>query len=91
MEIIAMRAYVSGKVQGVCFREYTRRKAVELGIDGWVRNLSDGRVEVLAQGERALIQEFIKWLHVGSPYAQVSHVETKREDCLETMGFSILF
>ncbi|RLF60052.1 MAG: acylphosphatase, partial [Thermoplasmata archaeon] len=47
-----VHVYISGKVQGVFFREYTRRKAKNLGIKGWVRNLPDGRVEAIFEGEK---------------------------------------
>jgi len=70
-----IRAKVHGRVQGVAFRSYSRQAAVELGLSGWVRNCSDGTVEVLAEGERMIVEQFINWLHVGSPFSQVSKVE----------------
>ncbi len=66
---------VVGKVQGVAFRYYTQKKAISLGLCGWVRNLQDGRVEVLAQGDKAAISQFFEWLHSGSPSAKVDFVE----------------
>jgi acylphosphatase len=69
---------VSGDVQGVCFRANARDRATELGLTGWVRNLPDGDVEALAEGEEALVQEFIEWCEVGPPAARVESVEVTR-------------
>ncbi len=91
MEKKAIRAYVSGRVQGVCFREYTRRKAVELGLEGWVKNLADGRVEVFAQGPLRKVEELVTWLQTGSPYAQVRRVDTCEEERMKLKGFLITF
>jgi len=66
---------VSGLVQGVFFRDSTRQKANELNLKGGVRNLRDGRVEVLVAGEEAVIQSLIKWLKIGPKYAKVSTIE----------------
>lgn len=71
--------YISGKVQGVFFRAYTRDKARELGLKGWVRNLSDGRVEAVFEGAREKVEEMLRWCHRGSPYARVSSVEVHWE------------
>ena len=67
--------FVSGLVQGVFFRDSTRQKANELNLKGGVRNLRDGRVEVLVTGEEAVIQSLIKWLEIGPKYAKVSTIE----------------
>ncbi len=72
-----LRAYVFGKVQGVWFRESTRNKAVELGLNGWVRNRPDGSVEALVSGDPAAVDEMIAWLHIGSAQAEVHRVETE--------------
>nr|WP_320011658.1 acylphosphatase [uncultured Desulfobulbus sp.] len=74
-----IRAKVYGRVQGVAFRAYTRQSAVELGVLGWVRNCSDGTVEVLAEGQQADVEQFLNWLQVGSPFSQVSKVEYNEE------------
>lgn len=71
---------VSGRVQGVGFRYYVQKKAVELGINGWVRNTVDGNVQIVAQGEESEIQTFTDYLYIGPPLARVdkiSKVETK--------------
>jgi len=68
---------VKGRVQGVCFRAYTEKEAKELGITGWVRNLKDGRVEILARGREVLLTQLQKWCHEGSPFARVDLVKTR--------------
>ncbi len=71
-----LRAIVRGRVQGVNFRWYTRERAVELGLTGWVRNLWDGRsVELVAQGRTESLQELVRFLHRGPPSARVDEVE----------------
>ncbi|HID93146.1 MAG TPA: acylphosphatase [bacterium (Candidatus Stahlbacteria)] len=72
--------FVSGMVQGVFFRANTRDKANSLGINGWVRNLPDGRVEVVAEGEEEKLKELISWCYHGVPYARVDNVEVKWEE-----------
>lgn len=72
--------FVSGRVQGVFFRDHTRRWACSLGLKGWVRNLFDGRVEALVEGERAKIEELISKLNQGPPMADVTNVEVLWED-----------
>ena len=67
--------FISGRVQGVFFRDSTRQKADELNLTGGVRNLRDGRVEVLVSGEEAVVQSLIKWLENGPKYAKVSTIE----------------
>lgn len=73
--ITAMHCFVSGRVQGVSFRYYTYREATRLGIVGWVRNLTDGRVEVLACGNPDAMEQLKQWLHHGPPAAQVDNVD----------------
>ncbi len=70
---------VSGKVQGVNFRAYTVEKGRELGVKGWVRNLDDGRVEILVEGEENKIENLIRFCHSGSPSARVKEVYMERE------------
>jgi len=62
---------VSGLVQRVFFRAYTQQKARELGLTGWVKNLADGRVEALFEGDRENIEKMIEWAQKGPPRAQV--------------------
>jgi acylphosphatase len=70
----AIRAIVHGRVQGVFFRVYTRDKANQLNLIGWVRNNRDGTVECHAQGPEETITEFIEFLHHGSPSSRVDDV-----------------
>lgn len=71
-----VRVVISGLVQGVYFRDSTRRRARELGVTGWVRNLPDGRVEALFEGERGDLERLVEWTHDGPPGALVESVET---------------
>lgn len=73
--MICKRCIVSGRVQGVWYRASTQRKAGELQVTGYVRNLPDGRVEVLACGEAAAVTQLIDWLWVGSTASKVTAVE----------------
>ncbi|BBA33105.1 acylphosphatase [Methylocaldum marinum] len=70
-----IHVFVSGLVQGVFFRAATRERAVALGIKGWVRNLPDGRVEILAEGASDRIAEFLDWCASGPPRAKVDALE----------------
>ena len=76
----AARFLVSGKVQGVWFRASTRDEAVRLGLRGSATNLHDGRVEVLAVGDAATIDELEKWLRHGPPLARVDTLERRSTD-----------
>lgn len=73
---IARRYFVSGQVQGVGYRYFTIRVAQELGLDGWVRNLGDGRVEAYAIGEPDLLSDFEGRLHVGPFASEVRGVQS---------------
>lgn len=82
-EIIYRQIFVSGKVQGVFFRESTRQLATQLKLSGGVRNLTDGRVEVQVGGESRAVQSLIKWLETGPKLAKVSTIEVIERDFLE--------
>ena len=84
-----IHAYIYGKVQGVFFRASTKEVADKLGVSGWVKNLPDGRVEVVAEGRD--LSEFIKWLHKGPPGAVVEKVEIVYEKEEGLKGFTISF
>jgi acylphosphatase len=68
---VCMRCFVSGKVQGVWFRASTKTEAQRHNLKGWVRNLADGRVEVLACGDEKQLELLEQWLHKGPDLAQV--------------------
>lgn len=70
---------IEGIVQGVWFRDYTRREADRLDLAGWVRNLPDGGVEAALEGEAGQVEEMIRWLHKGSPQAKVRNVRVTEE------------
>ena len=71
--------WITGFVQGVSFRYYTHQQAVQLGLVGWVRNLMDGRVEVIIEGEEASVRQMIEWCHAGPSTGHVKNVEVKWE------------
>ena len=73
--MICKKCVVAGRVQGVFYRATAARRAHELGIQGHARNLADGRVEVLACGDREAVQAFVSWLWIGSSACKVTSVE----------------
>lgn len=86
----AVRFLVSGRVQGVSFRAYTRAQANALDLRGHARNLSDGRVEVLAVGDAAAIDRLAEWLQHGPPLARVEAVAREAVDPVpELQGFAV--
>jgi len=66
---------ISGMVQGVGFRHATYRQALKLGLRGWVRNLPDGRVEAVIQGERPIVEQLLAWCRKGPALARVDRVD----------------
>lgn len=77
MTVRTVHVFVEGRVQGVWYRGWTAREAVSLSISGWVRNLSDGRVEAVFSGVTTNVDSMIKKIHAGPPFARVDavHVE----------------
>ena len=71
-----LEATVTGLVQGVYYREYTRREANRLRLVGWVANRPDGAVQVVAEGEESALQQLVDFLHRGSPSSRVERVTT---------------
>lgn len=80
---------VSGRVQGVFFRRYTRQQALSCQLTGWVRNLPDGRVEGIASGEQDALTSFQEWLQHGPELARVADVEIEELEFEEFNGFTI--
>ncbi len=74
-DVVRRHLLVSGKVQGVWFRESTRRQAVACGVAGWVRNLPDGRVEIEVEGPRSSVAALVRWAHEGPDHARVDGIE----------------
>ena len=81
------RYYISGRVQGVFFRESTRRQARELGITGHAINLDDGRVEVLACGSTDALSDLENWLRDGPSAAEVTDIQSESADDEAPEGF----
>ncbi len=79
----------AGRVQGVAFRWYAHARAGELGVDGWVRNLEDGRVEALLEGETERVLAILRWLARGPPAARVTACEVSERAPLGLAGFEI--
>jgi len=87
-----IHAVISGLVQGIFFRSNTRTLAIQLNLTGWVRNLRDGRVEVVAEGEKENIDKLIQFLRKGPPGARVEKIEIKTEEYKdEFKDFKVVF
>jgi acylphosphatase len=83
-------AFISGRVQGVAFRFFAQHVANMLGVTGWVANIYDGRVEVVAEGEKEVLEEFLIELKKGPRLARVEQVDVRWEDYQdEFVDFSI--
>lgn len=77
MAITCLQCFVSGRVQGVFYRRETMKRAQSLGLVGFAKNLSDGRVEVVLCGEQEAVESLRDWLWQGPPAANVTGVEVK--------------
>ncbi len=77
---LRVHLYISGIVQGVFFRAHTRDVAESLSLTGWVRNLRDGKVEIVAEGAQGKIEQLIRWCRKGPPGSRVDNVEIYWED-----------
>jgi acylphosphatase len=86
---VRRRVVVSGRVQGVWFRDSCRRQAELEGLAGWVRNLPDGRVEAVFEGEAPAVDSLVHWCREGPRLAQVSDVQQFDEDPQGETGFVI--
>jgi acylphosphatase len=92
MDDIRIHLIIEGRVQGVWFRDSTRREAVSLGVLGWVRNRPDGTVEVLAEGPEDKVRELITWCNHGPPAAVVSRIHESQDKWQgEFNAFDIIF
>ena len=76
----ATHIIVEGRVQGVFFRDYTRKQALQLNLTGWVRNLRDGSVEAVMCGSEDNISAMIEWLKEGSPLSRVDNLQREEID-----------
>jgi acylphosphatase len=91
-EIVRVHVFVDGRVQGVAYRFFAEKYAVRLGVGGWVRNLPDGRVEVVAEGTSDRIEAFLGRLREGPRLARVDGFDVRRETATgEYRDFRIAF
>ena len=90
-EKVRARVIVGGVVQGVYFRSTTRDMAAGLGLDGWVRNLPDGRVEAVFEGDRESVDKAVVWVHHGPPRAAVQGIERFDEEPSGLLGFRVMY
>jgi len=87
-----IHVFVSGRVQGIGYRDGVRRKAGKLGIFGWVKNLEDGRVEAIFEGEEGGIEEIVEWVKTGPFLAKVEKIDIVPENFSgEFKDFKIIF
>jgi acylphosphatase len=89
MKLHARRWFITGRVQGVGYRYFAQRRALELGLRGWARNLDDGRVEAFAEGTEEQLNEFRGALHSGPRMAEVRSVEELEAAAEGDAGFSV--
>jgi acylphosphatase len=92
MDEARARVFIEGRVQGVFYRAFTRDIAYTLGLRGWVKNLYDGRVEAVFEGQKEIIERAIKKCSSGAPGARVTHIEVKWEEFTgDLKGFSVKY
>lgn len=87
----SLNCRVSGRVQGVYFRAWTQQQARDIGVSGWVRNVPDGTVEVLAQGSDDQLQALQSVLHQGPPAGRVDDLQCTTVDHEQLEGFEIRY
>ena len=87
--MIRRRVKVHGRVQGVFFRDSTRERARAHGVAGWAKNMPDGSVEAVLEGEPDAVERVVRFLQSGPSHADVDHVEVSEEDPEGLSGFSI--
>ncbi len=88
-DLTRAHVFVSGRVQGVYFRATTQETAREAGVDGWVKNRDDGRVEAVFEGPESAVEELLGFCHEGPPAAAVDEVEVTYESPAGLEGFEI--
>lgn len=86
-ELYRAHVYISGRVQGVGYRMTTVQKAKQVGVQGWVKNLPDGRVEAVFEGEQEVVRRIVQWCHQGPSSAQVEAVAVNCESPQGLHGF----
>ncbi|WP_193196141.1 acylphosphatase [Nostoc sp. MG11] len=88
-KLIRAHVFISGRVQGVGYRYATVDTASQLGLTGWVRNLSDDRVEAVFEGALEVVEEMVRWCHSGPPAAVVKEVVVEYEEPEGFRGFEV--
>lgn len=81
--------YITGRVQGVGYRYATVETATQLKLNGWVRNLPDKRVEAVFEGSQEVVEQMLRWCHVGPPAALVEAVAVEYEESENLQGFEV--
>jgi acylphosphatase len=87
--VMRVRVQVRGRVQGVFFRAEARARAESLGVAGWIRNLPDGRVEAVYEGEDEQVESMVEWCRRGPAGAEVEAVDVEREEPVGETGFRV--
>ncbi|WP_189300747.1 acylphosphatase [Streptomyces albospinus] len=87
--MVRKHVIVSGRVQGVFFRDTCRQNALECRVSGWVRNLPDGNVEAVFEGDEDRVAQMVDWAHQGPPAADVEKVEVRDEEPERLSGFEV--
>ncbi|MEA5620098.1 acylphosphatase [Cronbergia sp. UHCC 0137] len=88
-KLVRAHVFIAGRVQGVGYRYATVETASQLGLTGWVQNLPDSRVEAVFEGAREIVEEMVRWCHVGPPAAVVKEVLVKYEPLEGLRGFDV--
>jgi len=91
MSDVRCRVVISGRVQGVFFRDTCERVAAGLGVRGWVRNCPDGTVEVAAEGRRSAVDALLDWCREGPPRANVTGIQVHDEPVAAERGFRVRY
>jgi acylphosphatase len=86
--MVRRQVVVTGRVQGVWFRETCKEQAEALGVTGWVRNRDDGRVEAAFEGEPDAVDQMVAWCRSGSSLASVDDIEVTEQDPVGDRGFT---
>jgi len=87
--VVRCRVVVTGRVQGVFYRQSCRREAVNAGVGGWVRNTPEGTVEAVLEGEDAAVGRVVAWMRIGPPHAVVTDVQVTTEAPVGERNFSV--
>jgi acylphosphatase len=88
-ETVRTHVFVSGRVQGVFFRDHVQRLAQDLGVSGWVRNVVDGRVEAEFEGPADAVDRLVSWCRTGPPRARVAGVAVTSQAVSGERGFQV--